>query len=180
MIFNLQGTCVAHLVFPLVLPEQSPCRRSPWSRSCPRVAEGWDPVNTLPSSLSSYLLLAFSTLGFNHTSLPKREWERERLPILPRASPRFVRPLSRANPLCLRRSSLRTRNSKEGGPLRTQSAGFAAWKNRLLKDRSPQRHCLLFYLSFARRRDDRDGSRPRDAKIFRWKEPTSVPRNPLF
>lgn len=120
----------------LRIPERSPCRRSLWNRSCLGVAGGWDPASSLPSSLSPYLLLAFSPPRLNRTSFSS-----------------FLSPLSNADPLVFvfneLLAPLRMGNSKESGPLRTQSTGFAAWKNRSLKDRSPQRHCLL-YLSFAR------------------------------
>lgn len=139
MIFNLQAPRFTRI------PEQSPCRRSLWNRSCLGVAGGWDPASSLPSSLSPYLPLAFPPPG--STAPPSR-----RVPDSPSRFSSSPSPLSNADPLVFvfneLLAPLRTGNSKEGGPLRTQSTGFAAWKNRSLKDRSPQRH--LLYLSFAR------------------------------
>lgn len=98
MIFNLQGPS-----FSSRIPVRSPCRRSLWSRNCPGVAGGWDPASFRPSSLSPYLLLAFSPpLGLNRTSSSRR------VPDSPSClslllSPPFAR---RSPRLCLRHELL--------------------------------------------------------------------------
>lgn len=83
-----------HLPLSSRVPVRSPCRRNLWSRNCPGVAGGWDPASSRPSSLSSYLLLAFHLPSGSIAPLPLEE-----SPTLPRVSSRSFHPLSRADPL---------------------------------------------------------------------------------
>lgn len=156
MIFNLQGPSFSSRV-----PVRSPCRRSLWSRSCPGVAGGWDPASFRPSSLSPYLPLAFSPpLGLNRTSPSRRVLDSpSRLSSL--LSPSFA---PTPSSLSSTRTPLRPGNSKEGGPLCTQSTGFAAWKNRPLRDRLPQHRASSAYLSRERKREAAKYSREKSRR----------------
>lgn len=129
MIFNLQDASLSRC-----LPEQSPCRRSLWNRSCPGVAGGWDPASSLPSSLSPYLPLAFSPPRLNRTSLSESQGVPD---SLPRNSPRSFRSFHPPRPLVFVFDELlappRTGNSKEGRSLRTQSTGVCSLKESALE-----------------------------------------------
>lgn len=164
MIFNLQE--MPHL--PSSVPVRSPCRRSPWSRSCPGVAGGWDPASSRPSSLSPYLPLASSpTLGLNRTSLSLGESLDSPL----RLSALLSHPPSRADPLVFvfdTSSSLLYGRGilKRVGPCTRNPPGLQPERIGPWEIATPRRR---LHLPFRARGRERLRSRLRDAKNSSWK-----------
>ena len=151
-----------------MIPEQNPCRRNPWSRSCPAGAGGWDPASSLPSFLFPFLPRLF-------------------LPPFLRSSPRPRRLLStlvryHQPPLSFTSFLLHGRGILKRVALHTQSTEFAAWKNRpWMTDRrlsfhqlSPfPRFFLCLYLSLASHRSpslSRSGHAREQEFVRRWRE----------
>ena len=99
-----------------LVPGRNPCRRNPWSRSCPGGAGGWDPASSLPSFLFPFSFLLGSRCASSLCLSPLRG--------------AFSPSLCYQPPLSFTSFLLHGRGILKRVALHTQSSEFAAWKNR--------------------------------------------------